>query len=136
MHDSYRFRLRRLTSSAIAATIRMAMTEMIHPAMSMKSPSDRSGLQPGSIPGRRRGKHDLPGREIVFALDRGDIAAGPPSGNRFPTMYHAVAKGTPYSWPNRYWYIGSAVWWGGVTYRRANVPGATTDTGFGLKFFE
>lgn len=29
-----------------------------------------------------------------------------------------------------------AVWWGGVTYRRANVPGATTDTGFGLKFFE
>ncbi|WP_432968433.1 glycoside hydrolase family 43 protein [Dactylosporangium sp. CA-233914] len=78
---------------------------------------------------------DGPGHN-TFVLERGDIATSPPSGNRFPMMYHAVAKGTPYSWSNRYWYIGSAVWWGNVTYRRANVPGATSDTGFGLKFFE
>jgi GH43 family beta-xylosidase len=78
---------------------------------------------------------DGPGHH-TFVLERGDIATSPPSGNRFATMYHAVAKGTPYSWANRYWYTGTAVWWGGVTYRRANVPGATTSTGFGLKFFE
>ncbi|MER7281226.1 glycoside hydrolase family 43 protein [Dactylosporangium sp. NPDC000244] len=78
---------------------------------------------------------DGPGHHS-FVLERGDIATSPPSGNRFPTMYHAVAKGTPYSWSARYWYTGTAVWWGSVTYRRANVPGATSDTGFGLKFFE
>jgi hypothetical protein len=55
---------------------------------------------------------------------------------RFPTKFHAVAKGTPYSWSNRYWYTGTAVWWGQSTYRRANVPGATTDVGYSLKFFE
>ncbi|MEU4622076.1 hypothetical protein AB0G04_19185 [Actinoplanes sp. NPDC023801] len=68
---------------------------------------------------------DGPGHH-TFILERGDIATSPPAGNRFPTMYHAVAKGTPYSWANRYWYTGTAVWWGSVTYRRANVPGATT----------
>ncbi|WP_433211882.1 glycoside hydrolase family 43 protein [Dactylosporangium sp. CS-047395] len=78
---------------------------------------------------------DGPGHH-TFVLERGDIATSPPAGNRFPTMFHAVAKGTPYSWSARYWYIGSAVWWGNVTYRRVNVPGPTTDTGFGLKFFE
>ncbi|GAA1553667.1 hypothetical protein GCM10009827_088020 [Dactylosporangium maewongense] len=78
---------------------------------------------------------DGPGHH-TFVLERGDIATSPPSGNRFPTMYHAVAKGTPYSWSNRYWYTGTAVWWGNVTYRRANVPGPTTDLGYGLKFFE
>jgi GH43 family beta-xylosidase len=78
---------------------------------------------------------DGPGQN-TFVLDHGDVAKSPPSGNRFPTMYHAVAKGTPYSWSARYWYTGTAVWWGGTTYRRANVPGATTDTGFSLKFFE
>ena len=31
---------------------------------------------------------------------------------------------------------GSFCWWGNTTYRRANVPGATTDTGWSLKFFE
>ncbi|MFB6393759.1 glycoside hydrolase family 43 protein [Polymorphospora lycopeni] len=78
---------------------------------------------------------DGPGHNS-FVLERGDIATSPPSGNRFPTMFHAVAKGTPYSWSNRYWYTGTAVWWGNTTYRRANVPGATTNVGYSLKFFE
>ncbi|MFD9701768.1 glycoside hydrolase family 43 protein [Lentzea sp. NPDC059081] len=72
----------------------------------------------------------------TFVLPGGDIANSPPAGNRFPMMYHAVAKGTPYEWRNRYWYTGTAVWWGSTTYRRANSPGAATDTGFSLKFFE
>ncbi|WSG36935.1 family 43 glycosylhydrolase [Dactylosporangium sp. NBC_01737] len=78
---------------------------------------------------------DGPGHH-TFVLERGDIAASPPSGRRFPTMFHAVAKGTPYAWSNRYWYTGTAVWWSNTTYRRANVPGATTDVGYSLKFFE
>jgi GH43 family beta-xylosidase len=72
----------------------------------------------------------------TFVLLNGDIATSPPPGPRFPLMFHAVAKGTPYSWDNRHWYTGSFTWWGNVTYQRANVPGATTNTGWGLKFFE
>jgi GH43 family beta-xylosidase len=72
----------------------------------------------------------------TFVLLHGDIATSPPAGPTFPLMFHAVPKGTPYSWANRYWYTGTFAWWGGTTYRRANVPGATADTGFGLKFFE
>ncbi len=71
-----------------------------------------------------------------FVLLNGDIATSPPAGPKFPLMFHAVAKGTPYSWANRYWYTGTVCWWGSTTYRRANVPGANTDTGFSLKFFE
>ncbi|MEU7906561.1 glycoside hydrolase family 43 protein [Actinoplanes sp. NPDC049118] len=71
-----------------------------------------------------------------FVLLNGDINTSPPAGARFPLMYHAVAKGTPYTWANRYWYTGMFLWWANTTYRRANVPGANTDTGFGLKFFE
>ncbi|WP_093713655.1 glycoside hydrolase family 43 protein [Actinacidiphila alni] len=71
-----------------------------------------------------------------FVLPNGDINSSPPSGNRFPTMFHAVPKGTAYSWSNRVWYTGTAVWWGSTTYTRANVPGATSNTGYGLKFFE
>ncbi|MGI5500712.1 glycoside hydrolase family 43 protein [Lentzea sp. CA-135723] len=78
---------------------------------------------------------DGPGHNS-FVLAGGDIAASPPSGNRFPLMYHAVPKGTPYQWSNRYWYTGTAVWWGSTTYRRGNSPGPATDTGFSLKFFE
>jgi GH43 family beta-xylosidase len=72
----------------------------------------------------------------TFVLLNGDINTSPPAGPRFPLMFHAVPKGTPYSWANRYWYTGTFCWWGSVTYSRANVPGATTDTGWSLKFFE
>ncbi|MEV6165981.1 glycoside hydrolase family 43 protein [Streptomyces sp. NPDC052052] len=80
-------------------------------------------------------KVDGPGHH-TFVLANGDATAGPPSGKRFPIMFHAVAKGTPYSWSHRYWYTGTAVWWGKTTYRRANVPGATKDVGYSLKYFE
>jgi GH43 family beta-xylosidase len=78
---------------------------------------------------------DGPGHH-TFALLRGDIATSPPAGPRFPFLYHAVARGTPYAWENRYWYTGTFVWWGNTTYRRANVPGVNTDTGFSIRFFE
>ncbi|GAA2314301.1 glycoside hydrolase family 43 protein [Streptomyces kunmingensis] len=78
---------------------------------------------------------DGPGHHSFVLLD-GDINTSPPAGNKFPSMFHAVAKGTPYSWENRQWYSGSFVWWGNTTYKRANVPGAETNTGWSLKFFE
>ncbi|MEU3709806.1 glycoside hydrolase family 43 protein [Streptomyces catenulae] len=78
---------------------------------------------------------DGPGHH-TFALLDGDINTSPPGGKRFPMMFHAVAKGTPYKWANRYWYTGSFVWWGNTTYRRAHVPGPTSDKGYSLKFFE
>ncbi|WP_327170288.1 glycoside hydrolase family 43 protein [Streptomyces sp. NBC_01336] len=71
-----------------------------------------------------------------FVLLNGDIGTSPPAGPRFPSMFHAVPKGTPYAWENRYWYTGTFAWWGNTTYSRANVPGPTTDTGWSLKFFE
>jgi GH43 family beta-xylosidase len=71
-----------------------------------------------------------------FVLLNGDINTSPPAGPRFPLMFTAVPKGTPYSWSARYWFSGSFCWWGSTTYTRANVPGATSDTGWGLKFFE
>jgi GH43 family beta-xylosidase len=71
-----------------------------------------------------------------FVLLNGDIGTSPPAGPRFPLMFHAVPKGMPYNWDNRYWHTGTFTWWGNVTYRRANVPGATSDTGWSLKFFE
>ena len=71
-----------------------------------------------------------------FVLLHGDIGTSPPAGPRFPLMYHAVPKGTAYTWANRFWYTGTFAWWGNVTYSRANVPGANTDTGWSLKFFE
>ncbi len=71
-----------------------------------------------------------------FVLLNGDIGTSPPAGQRFPLMFHAVPKGTPYAWANRYWYTGTFQWWGNVTYGRANVPGAATNTGWSLKFFE
>jgi GH43 family beta-xylosidase len=71
-----------------------------------------------------------------FVLLNGDINTSPPAGPRFPLMFHAVPKGTPYTWGNRFWYTGTFCWWGNTTYRRANVPGSNTDTGWSLKFFE
>jgi GH43 family beta-xylosidase len=78
---------------------------------------------------------DGPGHH-TFVLLHGDIATSPPAGPRFPLMFHAVPKGTPYSWANRFWHTGTFAWWGNTTYSRANVPGATADTGWSLKFFE
>jgi GH43 family beta-xylosidase len=72
----------------------------------------------------------------TFVLLNGDINTSPPAGARFPLMFHAVPKGTPYTWGNRFWYTGSFMWWGAITYSRANVPGATTSTGWSIKFFE
>ncbi len=76
-----------------------------------------------------------PGHHTFVLLD-GDISTSPPAGPRFPSMFHAVPKGTPYTWDNRRWFAGSFAWWGNTTYRRANVPGNPTDTGWSLKFFE
>jgi GH43 family beta-xylosidase len=71
----------------------------------------------------------------TFVLLNGDNTS-PPAGPRFPLMFHAVPKGTPYTWGNRFWYTGTFAWWGNITYSRANVPGANTNTGWSLKFFE
>ncbi|GGK19212.1 hydrolase [Deinococcus malanensis] len=71
-----------------------------------------------------------------FVLLNGDISTSPPAGSSFPLAFHAVPKGTTYSWSNRSWYSGSFMWWGNTTYSRSNVPGATTNTGYSLKFFE
>ncbi|MFI5935296.1 glycoside hydrolase family 43 protein [Actinoplanes sp. NPDC051494] len=72
----------------------------------------------------------------TFVLLNGDINTSPPAGARFPLMFHAVPVGTEYTWANRSWYTGTFSWWPTVTYRRANVPGAPTDTGYSIKFFE
>ena len=72
-----------------------------------------------------------------FVLENGDInASPPPAGRNFDFMFHAVAKGTPYSWENRRWFFGGAGWRSGCTYSRQNVPGANTNVGWSLKFFE
>ncbi|PYE53838.1 glycoside hydrolase family 43 protein [Deinococcus yavapaiensis] len=71
-----------------------------------------------------------------FVLQNGDINTSPPAGSAFPLAYHAVPKGTTYSWANRMWYSGTFMWWSNITYSRSNVPGATTNTGYSLKFFE
>ncbi|WP_240741210.1 glycoside hydrolase family 43 protein [Deinococcus sp. Arct2-2] len=71
-----------------------------------------------------------------FVLLNGDIGTSPPSGSNFPMMYHAVPKGTTYSWGNRIWYSGSFTWWGNTTYSRSCCNGPNTETGWSLKFFE
>lgn len=76
-----------------------------------------------------------PGSHSFVLLD-GDINTSPEAGKNFPLMYHAVPKGTAYSWANREWFSGGFGWRGGCTYSRQNVPGANTDTGWSLKFFE
>ncbi|MCX5401690.1 glycoside hydrolase family 43 protein [Streptomyces sp. NBC_00102] len=94
--------------------------------------SNGSTMNPGWDPTQQV---NGPGHHSFVLLD-GDISTSPPAGPTFPLMFHAVPKGTAYSWANRYWYTGSFCWWGGTTYSRANVPGATSDTGWSLKFFE
>ncbi|GAA3526221.1 hypothetical protein GCM10022222_06470 [Amycolatopsis ultiminotia] len=78
---------------------------------------------------------DGPGHHS-FVLRNGDIATSPPSDRKIPLMHHAVAKGTPYTWANRHWYTGTFMWRGDIAYHRSGVPGATSDTGWSLKFFE
>ncbi|MEE1752819.1 glycoside hydrolase family 43 protein [Streptomyces sp. SP18CS02] len=94
--------------------------------------SNRSTMMPGWDPTLHV---NGPGHHSFVLLD-GDIATSPPAGPTFPLMFHAVPKGTPYSWANRSWYTGSFAWWGNTTYSRAGVPGPNTDTGWSLKFFE
>ncbi|ADV66075.1 glycoside hydrolase family 43 protein [Deinococcus maricopensis] len=72
-----------------------------------------------------------PGHHSFVLLD-GDINTSPPSGQKFPLMYHAVSKSLPYTWANRFWYSGSFMWWGNMTYTR----GGASNTGWSLKFFE
>ena len=94
--------------------------------------SNRSTLMEGWDPtlyGDGPGSHS-------FVLLNGDIATSPPAGPMFPLMYHAVPKGTPYSWESRMWFSGAFQWWGNATYTRQSSPGANSDTGFGLKFYE
>jgi GH43 family beta-xylosidase len=71
-----------------------------------------------------------------FVLLNGDIGTSPPSGKAFPLMYHAVPKGTAYSWAARTWYAGSFEWYAASIYTRCCVPGATSDSGWGLKYYE
>ncbi|KAK4208642.1 putative alpha-N-arabinofuranosidase 2 [Rhypophila decipiens] len=78
---------------------------------------------------------DGPGHH-TFVLPDGEVKKSPGGTNHIPFIFHGVKKGTPYSWGNRAWYSGSFVWWGSTTYTRANVPGDTSNTGVGLKFFE
>lgn len=94
--------------------------------------SNRATMMPGWDPTLHV---NGPGHHSFVLLD-GDIGTSPPAGPRFPLMFHAVPKGTPYAWENRYWYTGTFCWWGNTTYSRANVPGANTNTGWSLKFFE
>ena len=76
-----------------------------------------------------------PGSNSFVLLD-GSIDTSPEAGPKFPLMYHAVPKGTPYSWSNREWFAGSFQWYAASTYTRCCVPGATSSTGWGLKFYE
>jgi len=71
-----------------------------------------------------------------FVLLNGDPGTSPPAGSRFPLVFHAVPKSLTYSWSNRYWYTGSFMWWGNITYTRGAGNGPTTNTGWSLKFFE
>ncbi|KAF7547329.1 hypothetical protein G7046_g9039 [Stylonectria norvegica] len=72
----------------------------------------------------------------TFQLDNGDINHSTGGTNHIPFVFHAVEKGTQYSWANRRWFSGSFVWWSKTNYHRANVPGANDDSGYSFKFFE
>lgn len=72
----------------------------------------------------------------TFALTDGDVGKSPVTTERVPFVFHAVLKGTDYSWANRDWFPGTYVWWGKITYSRKNVPGDNENTGYSFKFFE
>ncbi|CAJ2502788.1 Uu.00g101820.m01.CDS01 [Anthostomella pinea] len=78
---------------------------------------------------------DGPGHH-TFALPNGDINHSPSGDGNNSFMFHAVPKGTKYSWDARAWYTGNYVWQGNTTYSRKNSPGAGEDTGYSIKFFE
>ncbi|KAK3314842.1 putative alpha-N-arabinofuranosidase 2 [Apodospora peruviana] len=94
--------------------------------------SHKERMMPGWDPTQ---KVNGPGHH-TFALPDGEVRKSPGGTNQIPFMFHAVEKGKEYSWGNRAWFTGSFVWWGGVTYKRANVPGPNEDTGASFKFFE
>lgn len=71
-----------------------------------------------------------------FVLLNGDVSTSPPSGSRFPLMFHAVPKSLNYTWGNRSWYSGTFMWWGNTAYTRGPGNGPTSNTGWSLKFFE
>lgn len=69
-----------------------------------------------------------------FVLLNGDINTSPPAGAKFPLAYHGVPDADhpdPF-WSGRYWYSGTFLWWGNITYTR----GSDRSTGWSLKFFE
>ena len=57
-------------------------------------------------------------------------------GVEHPFMYHAVSKGSEYSWGKREWFAGSFNWVDDITYSRENVPGDNQNVGWSLKFNE
>ncbi len=71
-----------------------------------------------------------------FVLLNGDIGFSPTAAAPVPLMYHAVPKGTPYSWDNRQWFNGAFQWFHGPDYTRCCVPGSTDDAGWSIKFYE
>lgn len=77
-----------------------------------------------------------PGSHSFVLLD-GDIATSPLAGKPVPLMYHAVPKGTPYSWSARRWYNGSFEWYNANSlYTRKFPVESPKDAGWSLKFFE
>ena len=95
--------------------------------------SNLDTLMPGWSP---TGKVNGPGHH-TFALENGDIDKSPSGeGTKFPMVFHAVPKGTPYSWANRRWSVGGFNWWNHITYSRADVPGDNTNSGYSLGFYE
>lgn len=78
---------------------------------------------------------DGPGHH-TFALTDGETQNSPGGSSKIGFMYHAVPKGTDYSWSAREWFAGTFVWWSLTTYSRANVPGDTSNQGYSFKFFE
>ncbi|CAM1509558.1 Fc.00g032970.m01.CDS01 [Cosmosporella sp. VM-42] len=78
---------------------------------------------------------DGPGHH-TFCLTNGNTGQSPGGTSKIPFVFHAVSKGTTYSWANRDWFTGSFVWWSKTNYHRANVPGDNDNSGYSFKFFE
>ncbi|PKS11754.1 hypothetical protein jhhlp_001743 [Lomentospora prolificans] len=72
----------------------------------------------------------------TFAIPGGELDGLSTSNTDHPFMFHAVPKGTEYSWSNREWFSGSFRWVPDVRYSRANVPGDNENVGWSLMFSE